>query len=312
MVKMSELPDTHFLKCDMCEFGLRVAKYDNGLARKPTGILTKVRSVAEAVDRRCAGNHHHEPLIGNTAAAAAKYTSQFCDAVLRGLRRALARREILRQPRPHRQMWQSTEIDEVTMDQAEKVGELVAATMEEYLLAEAEVEVVHRANQGEKCAMTFPAAFDMDPIEEVPEEEAEAEAEAEVAEVAGDGGEEEEIEQVEGTIARRKSRRGPQEDEPLEELSPEEERALAKIHCNLGHAPRDIMARALKHAGAKPRVIRWCRRRFRCAVCDARPRPMPARPGMLPRCLKFNHTIGLDLFFFEFEGQEYTFLNVVD
>ena len=38
---------------------------------------------------------------------------------------------------------------------------------------------------------------------------------------------------------------------------------------------------------------------------------MPPRPGMLPRSLKFNHVIGVDLIFINFQGRELTFLNIV-
>ena len=34
---------------------------------------------------------------------------------------------------------------------------------------------------------------------------------------------------------------------------------------------------------------------MRCPTCEARPLPLPPRPGMLPRCLRFNQCIGVDL-----------------
>ena len=34
---------------------------------------------------------------------------------------------------------------------------------------------------------------------------------------------------------------------------------------------------------------------MRCPTCEARPLPLPPRPGMLPRCLRLNQCIGVDL-----------------
>ena len=34
---------------------------------------------------------------------------------------------------------------------------------------------------------------------------------------------------------------------------------------------------------------------MRCPTCEARPLPLPPRPGMLPRCFRFNQCIGVDL-----------------
>ena len=47
-------------------------------------------------------------------------------------------------------------------------------------------------------------------------------------------------------------------------------------------------------------------------TCEARPPPLPPRPGMLPRCLRFNQCIGVDLVDLEVrDGTSAKALNVV-
>ena len=85
------------------------------------------------------------------------------------------------------------------------------------------------------------------------------------------------------------------EDSDKEEPSPAQQRELLRIHRALGH-PRNVeLARALRHAGAKPNIIRWARLSLQCPVCLSRPRPLARRPSMLPRCLSFNKVSGIDL-----------------
>ena len=67
------------------------------------------------------------------------------------------------------------------------------------------------------------------------------------------------------------------------EPTEEEKRLIKKLHENMGHpAPRD-MARSLRVAHAKPHVIRYVAKEFRCSVCESRPRPKPAKPAVLPK-----------------------------
>ena len=69
------------------------------------------------------------------------------------------------------------------------------------------------------------------------------------------------------------------------EPTEEEKRLIKKLHENMGHAaPRD-MARSLRIAHAKPHVIRYVAKEFRCSVCQSRPRPKPAKPAVLPKRL---------------------------
>ena len=51
-------------------------------------LLTNIETLAIHLGRRCEGRHpQHQPLIGGRAAAAAIYTDQFVDSILRALRR---------------------------------------------------------------------------------------------------------------------------------------------------------------------------------------------------------------------------------
>ena len=89
------------------------------------------------------------------------------------------------------------------------------------------------------------------------------------------------------------------------------QREVMRLNRNLGHPGTESLVRALRHAGCKPEVIRWARHHFSDPVRAARARPKPPRPAVLPRALKFNQVIGSDLFFLEFKGEEYIFLNTV-
>ena len=83
-------------------------------------------------------------------------------------------------------------------------------------------------------------------------------------------------------------------------------------HRNLGHPQPTELARTLRHAGARREAIRFVLRELRCPTCEARPLPLPPRPGMLPRCLRFNQCIGVDLVDLEVrDGTSAKALNVV-
>ncbi|CAE8697324.1 unnamed protein product [Polarella glacialis] len=84
MRALQRLAGVHKLVVDMCAYGLRREDSRDGkslLAKKPTGLLTNIAELAEDMTRRCNKQHAHAPLLGGTAAAAAKYTPAFVDAV---------------------------------------------------------------------------------------------------------------------------------------------------------------------------------------------------------------------------------------
>ena len=73
-----------------------------------------------------------------------------------------------------------------------------------------------------------------------------------------------------------------------------------------------LRERALRHAGARREAIWFVLKELRCPTCEARPLPLPHRPGKLPRCLRFNQCIGVDLVDLEVrDGTSAKVLNVV-
>ena len=78
-------------------------------------------------------------------------------------------------------------------------------------------------------------------------------------------------------------------------LSEWEKRELFRQHRNLGHPQPTELARALRHAKARREAFRFVLKELRCPTCEARPLPLPRRPGMLSRCLRFNQCIRVDL-----------------
>ena len=56
-----------------------------GLAMKPTTILTNMPSIASGVNYWCTGGHKHVHLVSGKAKGAAKYTYEFCRAIVDGI-----------------------------------------------------------------------------------------------------------------------------------------------------------------------------------------------------------------------------------
>ena len=86
--------DLEVIRVDMCRFGLR--DRESYLPRKkPTAIVTDSPGVAEELrGRTCLQNHEHQILEGSNCYGprcrqAAKYTPQFCKAILRGFQKDL-------------------------------------------------------------------------------------------------------------------------------------------------------------------------------------------------------------------------------
>ena len=95
-------------------------------------------------------------------------------------------------------------------------------------------------------------------------------------------------------------------------LSEREKWEPFRQHRNLGHPQPTELARALRHAGARREAARFVLKELRCPTCEARPPPLPPRPGMLPRCPRFNQCIGVDLVDLEVrDGTSAEALNVV-
>ena len=102
------------------------------------------------------------------------------------------------------------------------------------------------------------------------------------------------------------------ETETARALSEREKRERFRQHGKQGHPQPTELARASRHAGGRREAIRFVLNELRCPTCEARPLPLPHRPGMLPRCLRFKQCIGVDLVDLEVrDGTSAKALNVV-
>ncbi len=80
-------------------------------------------------------------------------------------------------------------------------------------------------------------------------------------------------------------------------ISEEEQRALLKLHKNLGHPQKPEMVRFLRAARVKNEIIRWFAKKFTCEVCESRAHPKVARPTTIPRSYQPNRVLGMDLIY---------------
>ena len=90
-----------------------------------------------------------------------------------------------------------------------------------------------------------------------------------------------------------------------------QKRELLKIHRGVGHPPPNDIGRALRHAGSQRHLVRWAVKEMRCPVCESRVKPAAKRPGALPRCLKFNQVVGMDLVEFPDLGFDKVLANIL-
>ena len=75
----------------------------------------------------------------------------------------------------------------------------------------------------------------------------------------------------------------------------EELRLLKKLHENLGHPGPKELARSLRLARAKPHLVRFMAKEFRCSVCESKPKPKSARPAVLPKSYEPGKVLGVDV-----------------
>ena len=69
--------------------------------------------------------------------------------------------------------------------------------------------------------------------------------------------------------------------------------------------------KVLKAAHAKPVVLEYVRREYRCANCDAHTKRQPPRKAAIPRTYEFNRIIALDVFYIRLRGQSLPILNII-
>ena len=99
---------------------------------------------------------------------------------------------------------------------------------------------------------------------------------------------------------------GLDEDEPPadhQRLTETQIKMVNQYHRNLGHPSRREFLKVLKAAHAKPVVLEYVRREYRCADCDAHTKPQPSRKAAIPRTYEFNRILALDVFYIPLRGQ---------
>ena len=104
-----------------------------------------------------------------------------------------------------------------------------------------------------------------------------------------------------------------EEEQPAEYQLPTEMqiKMVNQYHRNLGHPSRREFLKVLKAAHAKPAVLEYVRREYRCADCDAHTKPQPSRKAAIPRTYEFNRIIALDVFYISLRGQSLPVLNII-
>ena len=95
-------------------------------------------------------------------------------------------------------------------------------------------------------------------------------------------------------------------------VSEDERRLVTKLHVNMGHPDNRKFVRVLRAGGTKHRVLRWIRDHFKCPECAERHGQENHRRVALPRTFRFNHIVGVDLFFLRYNNVAHPVLNVVD
>ena len=98
----------------------------------------------------------------------------------------------------------------------------------------------------------------------------------------------------------------------IQELSSQQKEMIHRLHVNLGHLPLDRFIPMLKAAKARPEVLDYVHKQFRCDVCMNQRREISRRKAAYPRTFEFNRIIGLDTFFVKWGDKTLPFLNIVD
>ena len=107
---------------------------------------------------------------------------------------------------------------------------------------------------------------------------------------------------------------GLDEDEPPADHQRPTETQIKMVnqyHRNLGHPSRREFLKVLMAAHAKPAVLEYVRREYRCADCDAPTKPQPSRKAAIPRTYEFHRITALDVFYIPLRGQSLPVLNII-
>jgi transposase InsO family protein len=102
-------------------------------------------------------------------------------------------------------------------------------------------------------------------------------------------------------------------EENVTPLTSAQKKVIQEIHNNCGHPSREEFLRALRLSNARPPVMSYVRKSFRCPACDAKGQmPKPRPPASLPKTFRFNESMGVDLFDIDNpDGSKAWFCNMV-
>ena len=98
------------------------------------------------------------------------------------------------------------------------------------------------------------------------------------------------------------------------EPTPEEKRAVMKLHKGVGHPSKEDLVRLMRAARVRGEIIRWAAKHFECEACKTQVKPKSVRPAAIPRTYTPCQVIGIDLIFLPEVGggQAFPALSVVD
>lgn len=324
--KLMDYPDVFAIAVDQCAFGLTVAKgrHRGRLAKKPTLLLTNVPEMAEFVERRCTKDHLHGHLLGGTAQEAARYTPQFTQALVNGIKAAVGLGntedksegfsrgralgsclwEFARETvdldnhfEEHGKSWSlDSSVDKVPCQSdrwcTESTEEVSGQDTQQTSFTSTSSEVKVWAAQRTKTQLSRLAEDDDEQVEELVRNQlADPSQSSKVAKA---------LEKVEDFN---------KVDDGEFALPPMLRKEVHRLHRNLGHPAKEVFLRAMKHSGVRVDIMDWTRKFFKCPICEARARPTPARPGHLSRALEFNTVVGIDLCYFTYAEETITLLN---
>ena len=300
---------------DMCAFQLRTKEGE--LARKPTMIVTNCYPLVKMLHKRCSGYHHHQPLLGGRAAAAAQYTKPFVRAILRGLRHHLQFHGVVfTQSEGH------AAVEPLPQPLFHAVDSELRAWVQplaSYVLTESgfqEEFQVFATSMASSSTTHFPSnrilgggsgrvsTLRRQPLPAL-DDDVEEPVMKNVSNQLRPIAESREVQQL-AEAMKAKARK----DGKLE-VSADLRREIFRLHRNLGHPDQWTFLRALRHAQAKPEVIEWVRSEFRCPICESSRKPSLPRPGHLVRCMAFNEVVGVDVCYFDWKGNSYPLLNML-
>ena len=269
------------VKSDQRRFGLRARE---GLNRKSTLFAVTCDQIAVELQRLCAGDHPHEPLIGGLPARAQEYPPELVKAIIDGLIQEW-RDQQTGQPRhlPDRgdlEQW-CDELDQKKFQWREFHGMAGLVLQRPQSIPshgpghrhlrwtwcknpyDGKWLQLERAKSGKAkpFEVTFPYVVILYQHQAM----------------------------VQQTFAA--------EDAPKRSISANEKMMVLRAHVNLGHPRVREFVRLLKAAGTRNDIVDYVLKEFTCAGC-AKEQRMPTRlPSATPRTYDFNIVIGIDLLF---------------